>query len=148
MNFNPIQMGADFTSWYMSDVEIKVRGMVDELQYYCIHGVTITKERRKKLNLLNAVLFLLYSDTNNAQTAILINAVAVFIQNTLVLPERPISTLVLLLLLLGIKPIINVNIITKIIFQTIHFFHFVDVSSNAITEPIDIMSRSIKNHRT
>lgn len=45
MNFNPIQMGADFTSWYMSDVEIKVRGMVDELQYYCIHGVTITKER-------------------------------------------------------------------------------------------------------
>lgn len=31
MNFNPIQMGADFTSWYMSDVEIKVRQMVNEL---------------------------------------------------------------------------------------------------------------------
>lgn len=43
MNFNPIQMGSDFTSWYMSDVEIKVRGMVDELQYYCVHGVKITK---------------------------------------------------------------------------------------------------------
>ena len=44
MNFNPIQMGSEFTSWYMSDVEIKVRGMVDELQYYCIHGVKITKD--------------------------------------------------------------------------------------------------------
>ena len=44
MNFNPIQMGSEFTSWYMSDVEIKVRGMVDELQYYCIHGVKTTKD--------------------------------------------------------------------------------------------------------
>ena len=44
MNFNPIQMGPEFTSWYMSDAEIKVRGMVDELQYYCIHGVKITKD--------------------------------------------------------------------------------------------------------
>ena len=44
MNFNPIQMGADFTSWYMSDVEIKVRGMVDELAYYSRYGVTITKD--------------------------------------------------------------------------------------------------------
>lgn len=31
MDFNPIQMGSKFTSWYMTDVEIKVRGMVDEL---------------------------------------------------------------------------------------------------------------------
>lgn len=44
MNFNPIQMGSDFTSWYLSDVEIKVRGMVDELCFYTRHGVRITKE--------------------------------------------------------------------------------------------------------
>jgi len=31
MIFNPIQMGPEFTSWYMSDVEIKVREMVNEL---------------------------------------------------------------------------------------------------------------------
>lgn len=31
MNFNPIQMGADFTSWYVSDVENKVRDMVNTL---------------------------------------------------------------------------------------------------------------------
>ena len=44
MIFNPIQMGPEFTSWYMSDVEIKVRGMVDELCYYTKHGVKITKD--------------------------------------------------------------------------------------------------------
>lgn len=33
MDFNPIQMGAAFTSWYMSDIEIKVRSIVDELYY-------------------------------------------------------------------------------------------------------------------
>lgn len=44
MNFNPIQMGANFTSWYMSDLEIRVRGMVDELHHYCAHGVKITKD--------------------------------------------------------------------------------------------------------
>ena len=32
MNFNPIQMGAGFTSWYISDVEIKTRTMVDEIK--------------------------------------------------------------------------------------------------------------------
>ena len=31
MNFNPIQMGPEFTSWYMSDVEIKIREMVNAL---------------------------------------------------------------------------------------------------------------------
>lgn len=41
MNFNPIQMGPEFTSWYTSDLEIRVRGMVDELSYYNIHGVKI-----------------------------------------------------------------------------------------------------------
>ena len=45
MNFNPIQMGADFTSWYMSDVEIKVRGMVDELcRLYRIMMFPLIKE--------------------------------------------------------------------------------------------------------
>jgi hypothetical protein len=44
MNFNPIQMGADFTSWYMSDVEIRVRGMVDELLFYNRHGIPISPE--------------------------------------------------------------------------------------------------------
>lgn len=44
MNFNPIQMGADFTSWYMTDLELRVRGMVDELCYYCKYGVKITKD--------------------------------------------------------------------------------------------------------
>lgn len=38
MDFNPIQMGAGFTSWYMSDIEIKVRSMVDELQFRYGHG--------------------------------------------------------------------------------------------------------------
>ena len=33
MIFNPIQMGPDFTSWYMSDIEIRVRSMVDELMF-------------------------------------------------------------------------------------------------------------------
>lgn len=31
MNFNPIQMGSDFTSWYISDIEIKIREMVNTL---------------------------------------------------------------------------------------------------------------------
>ena len=44
MFFNPIQMGADFTSWYMSDIEIRVREMVDELHSYANHGVDITKD--------------------------------------------------------------------------------------------------------
>ena len=44
LDFNPIQMGADFTSWHMSDIEIKVRGMVDELCYYSRYGVRITKD--------------------------------------------------------------------------------------------------------
>jgi len=44
MNFNPIQMGADFTSWYMSDLEICVREMVDELHSYANHGIGITKD--------------------------------------------------------------------------------------------------------
>lgn len=33
MDFNPIQMGAAFASWYMSDIEIKVRSIVDELSF-------------------------------------------------------------------------------------------------------------------
>lgn len=44
MNFNPIQMGADFTSWYMSDVEIKVRDMVDDFHRYTSYGIGITKD--------------------------------------------------------------------------------------------------------
>lgn len=32
MNFNPIQMGSDFTSWYISDIECKVRDMVNSLK--------------------------------------------------------------------------------------------------------------------
>lgn len=44
MFFNPIQMGADFTSWYMSDIEIRVREMVDELHSYVNRGVGITKD--------------------------------------------------------------------------------------------------------
>lgn len=44
MFFNPIQMGADFTSWYMSDIEIRVREMVDELHSYTNHGIGITKD--------------------------------------------------------------------------------------------------------
>lgn len=44
MFFNPIQMGADFTSWYMSDIEIRVREMVDELHSYVNHGISITKD--------------------------------------------------------------------------------------------------------
>lgn len=44
MNFNPIQMGADFTSWYMSDVEIKVRDMVNELRAgFMYHDVPIDR---------------------------------------------------------------------------------------------------------
>lgn len=44
MNFNPIQMGADFTSWYMSDVEIKVRDMVNELYAgFMYHDVPIDR---------------------------------------------------------------------------------------------------------
>lgn len=31
MDFNPIQMGSEFTSWYMSDLEIRVREMVNTL---------------------------------------------------------------------------------------------------------------------
>lgn len=31
MNFNPIQMGSDFSSWYLSDLEIRVRNLVDQL---------------------------------------------------------------------------------------------------------------------
>lgn len=34
-------MGPEFTSWYTSDLEIRVRGMVDELSFYNIHGVKI-----------------------------------------------------------------------------------------------------------
>lgn len=34
MIFNPIQMGADFTSWYMSDIECTVRDIVDQLHFY------------------------------------------------------------------------------------------------------------------
>ena len=33
MFFNPVQTGAAFTSWYMSDIEIKVRSIVDELSF-------------------------------------------------------------------------------------------------------------------
>lgn len=31
MIFNPIQMGPEFTSWYMSDLEIRTRSMVNEI---------------------------------------------------------------------------------------------------------------------
>lgn len=44
MNFNPIQMGADFTSWYVTDVEIKVRDMVNELHAgFMYHDVPIDR---------------------------------------------------------------------------------------------------------
>lgn len=44
MDFNPIQMGADFTSWYMSDIEIKVRNMVNELHAgFMYHEVPIDR---------------------------------------------------------------------------------------------------------
>jgi len=37
MFFNPIQTGAAFASWYMSDIEIKVRSIVDELSFQYGH---------------------------------------------------------------------------------------------------------------
>lgn len=44
MNFNPIQMGADFTSWYITDVEIKVRDMVNELHAgFMYHDVPVDR---------------------------------------------------------------------------------------------------------
>lgn len=44
LDFNPIQMGPEFTSWYMSDVEIKVRGMVNELHAgFMYHDVPIDR---------------------------------------------------------------------------------------------------------
>ena len=40
MNFNPIQMGSDFTSWYVSDIEIKIREMVNTLHAgFAYHAV-------------------------------------------------------------------------------------------------------------
>lgn len=44
MNFNPIQMGPEFTSWYMSDVEIKIRDMVNALHAgFIYHEVPIER---------------------------------------------------------------------------------------------------------
>lgn len=31
LDFNPIQMGPEFTSWHMTEVELAVRAMVNEL---------------------------------------------------------------------------------------------------------------------
>lgn len=47
MNFNPIQMGSDFTSWYLSDVEIKVRDMVNDLKTGFYYHNAIPAERIK-----------------------------------------------------------------------------------------------------
>lgn len=33
LNFNPIQMGADFTSFHISEIENEVRDMVDSLLF-------------------------------------------------------------------------------------------------------------------
>jgi len=44
MDFNPIQMGAEFTSWYTSDVENKVRDMVNALHAgFMYHDVPIDR---------------------------------------------------------------------------------------------------------
>ena len=44
MNFNPIQMGSDFTSWYISDVEIKIREMVNTLHAgFAYHEVPVER---------------------------------------------------------------------------------------------------------
>lgn len=58
MNFNPIQMGPEFTSWYMSDVEIKVRDMVNALHAeFMYHEVPI-----ERINLELELLGLKYED--------------------------------------------------------------------------------------
>lgn len=33
-DYNPIQMGSDFTSFHMSELEIEIRSMVDELYFH------------------------------------------------------------------------------------------------------------------
>ena len=58
MNFNPIQMGPEFTSWYVSDVEIKIRNMVNALHAgFIYHEVPI-----ERINLELKFLGLRYED--------------------------------------------------------------------------------------
>ena len=44
LNFNPIQMGSEFTSWYMTETELAVRDMVNELHAgFMYHDVPIDR---------------------------------------------------------------------------------------------------------
>jgi len=44
LDFNPIQMGSDFTSFHISEIEIEVRNMVNELHAcFMYHSIPVDR---------------------------------------------------------------------------------------------------------